>query len=41
MEREAEKQAVTLPTLSRQELADISGYLASLSRVGGASQKPR
>jgi hypothetical protein len=41
MEREAEKQAVTLPALSGQELADISRYLASLARVGGASQKPR
>ena len=41
MEREAEKQAVMLSALSGWELADISRYLGSLARVGGASQKPR
>ncbi len=40
MEREAEKQAATLPALTGQELADISRYLGSLAR-GAAVPKPK
>ncbi len=41
MEREAAKQAVPLPALTGQELADISRYLGSLARAGGAGARPK
>lgn len=41
MEAEAEKRTLTLPELRGPELADISAYLASLSRPAAGKPSPR
>jgi mono/diheme cytochrome c family protein len=41
MEAKAEKQAVAWPMLTGQQLADLSAYLGSLARAGGAKPRPK
>jgi hypothetical protein len=41
MESQAQKQAVELPVLTGQELADITTYLGSLGRRGVAPPKTK
>ncbi len=41
MEAKAQKQDVAWPTLTGQELADIATYLASLTKTGGTTSRPK
>jgi len=41
MEAQAQRQEISWPVLSGQELADLSAYLASVSKAGSQKEKPR